>query len=183
GRSSRDFRNIKEMMWAEDGRFDALMEKLSVATIAYLQGQIDAGVQAVQLFDTWVEALHPIEYGQYVARYNEQIMQAVGDRTVPRMYFGKRWQHIVPWLGALPCEAFALGPQDDPSVFIGQFGHSRAIQGKADPAVLYADQGTMRVHVGDVLRRFEGCKRHIFNLGSGLMPDMTLEQVKRLVAT
>ncbi len=180
GQSSRDHRHIKQMMWANDGRYDSLMELLTTSTIEYLQQQIDSGAQVVQLFDTWLGAVSPGDFIRYVKPWVCRIFEALKDAGVPTIYFAKGLGHLTAHLADIPCTNFSL----DWNVSIDQFAAALpgyGLQGNLDPAYIYSDKSIIRQGVHQVLEDAKNVSRYVFNLGHGLSPDMELSKVQYLV--
>ena len=181
GRASRDFARTKSMMYSAPDLWHELMDRLASLTIDYLVAQIGAGVDAVQLFDSWVGALAQDDYARYVQPYSRRIFAAVGSTGVPAIHFGTNTATL---LGAMATDgAPIIGvdwrmPIDDAWDVIG---HDHGIQGNLDPAALFGTPATITEKAADVLRRAGGRPGHIFNLGHGLLPGTPLVNIERLV--
>lgn len=183
GAHSKDHRNLKLMMWAEDGRFDALMTLLTDATIEYLKQQVAHGAQTLQLFDTWLEVLSPSDFCRYVKPYIKKIFAALSDTGVPTLYFGKGIGKMMDEVADLGSSAFSIDWSSDLDKFVERFGASHALQGNLDPVCLYGDRALIRRKVEEVLKKAKGTRRHVFNLGHGISPDMEQDKVKFLIDT
>ena len=181
GRGGSDHRHVKQMMWSHDGRWHALMEVLTQATVEYLTEQVKAGAQALQLFDTWLEVLAPQDFEQHIRPWVGRIFDALRPLNVPLIYFGKGTGALLPWLDPLSCTAFSVDVRADLTQFQAHFGTSRALQGNLDPVVLYGDDALMDEAIGGILESMRSMQRYVFNLGHGLSPDMELPRVQRLV--
>lgn len=185
GGSSRDYRLSKAMMYTDTGAWDSLMARLARAVTLYLNAQIDAGAQVVQLFDSWAGCLGVEDYRRYVLPHTRSVLEAIRP-GVPVIHFATGNPALLPSLS----EAFgkkrrdtAVGvdwriPLDDAWRMIG---YDRAIQGNLDPAVLLAEPSEIRRRVRDILRRVAGRPGHIFNLGHGVLPQTPVENVLTLV--
>lgn len=177
GKPSRDFLKTKALMYGDGPTWNALMLRLSDVVATFLRAQIDAGVDAVQLFDSWVGCLSPDDYARYVQPYVQRIFDAVAPKGAPMIHFGVNTAEL---LGAMA---------DDGATTIGadwripldeawrRIGYDHGIQGNLDPAVLFAPRDVIRRAVEDVLARAESRPGHIFNLGHGLHPTTPLEGV------
>jgi len=174
GKPSREFARTKAMMYAEPATWHALMEVLTEQFVAYVRAQVAAGVDAIQLFDSWVGALGPADYREYVAPYSERILAAV---DVPTIHFGtgateELVAHFAGDVIGLDWRvSFTAVPED------------RAVQGNLDPAVLLAPWPYVETRALEVLDAAEG-RSHIFNLGHGVLPQTdpdVLTQLTRLV--
>jgi len=180
GKPSRDFVRTKSAMYGEPEMWRALMERLTTITITYLHAQADAGADALQLFDSWVGALGPADYAEYVQPYTRRIFAALRARGLPLIHFGTNTATLLDLM------------KDDGASVIGvdwrlpldaaweRIGPALGIQGNLDPAVLFAPRDVMESRADDVLRRAGGRPGHIFNLGHGLLPATPLDRVVQL---
>jgi len=185
GGSSRDYRLAKRLMYSDTGAWDALMGRLARAVTLYLNAQIDAGAQLVQLFDSWAGCLGPDDYRRYVLPHSRSVIEGLRP-DVPAIHFATGNPALLPLLG----EAF--GKKKRPAV-VGvdwrirlddawrAIGHDRAIQGNLDPAVLLTDPSEIRRRVKEILRQAAGRPGHVFNLGHGVLPQTPPENVVALV--
>ncbi len=180
GGASKDFAATKRFMLSDESAWDALMRKVTRSTAAYLNGQIDAGAQAVQVFDSWVGALGPAEYEKYVLPHSKNLIQSLRQGT-PVIHFGTG---TAPFLEKFAdAGAGVLGV--DHRIGLGEawsrIGADRAIQGNLDPAVLLRPLPEIRAEVRKILNEAGGRAGHIFNLGHGVLPETPLENVIALV--
>ncbi|HMA35397.1 MAG TPA: uroporphyrinogen decarboxylase [Chloroflexia bacterium] len=181
GKPSRDFIRVKGLMYREPALWHALMGKLSDLVIAYLQAQIAAGVDAVQLFDSWVGALSPRDYATYVFPHAQRILAAVGGH-VPVIHFGTNSATLLDQMAAAGGDVIGVDwrlPLDRAWALVGP---GRAVQGNLDPCLLLAPPAVLEAGAQDVLDRAAGRPGHIFNLGHGVHPETTVDQLARLVA-
>ncbi|HJP57497.1 MAG TPA: uroporphyrinogen decarboxylase [Gemmatimonadales bacterium] len=180
GRPTRDFVRTKTVMYGEPALWSGLMERLTGITIAFLAAQLDAGADAVQLFDSWIGALGPADYAEYAEPWVRRIFSALAPRGAPLIHFGTGTSALLPQMkddGASVIGVDWRIPLDDAW---DRIGHELAIQGNLDPAVLFAPRVVMEAHAADVLRRAGGRPGHIFNLGHGLLPGTPLERLLQL---
>jgi uroporphyrinogen decarboxylase len=181
GGSSRDFLKTKQMMYSEPRAWQLLMEKLAEVLSAYILAQIKAGAQAVQIFDSWVGALSPQDYVDYVQPYSHRLLQAAQATGVPVIHFGTGASTLLPAMKAAGGTVLGLDwrlPLDDGWKLLGL---DVAIQGNLDPAVLFAPQDEIGKRVEDIMRRADGRPGHIFNLGHGILQNTPVENVKAVV--
>ncbi len=211
GGSSRDFRRTKALMWNDTGAWDALMGRLARAVARLLNAQIDAGVQMVQLFDSWAGCLGPDDYRHYVLPHSRSVIEALRP-GVPVIHFATGNPALLPLLS----EAFGKHSGGDPPdvrvsdngtvpvrsphatarpAVVGVdwrvrldeawrvVGHDRAIQGNLDPAALLTPPAEVRHRVRAILRQADGRPGHIFNLGHGVLPHTPVENVLTLIET
>jgi uroporphyrinogen decarboxylase len=181
GGSSREFLKTKSMMYSTPEVFHALMEKLSIVLSDYLVAQIHAGAQAVQVFDSWVGALNPQEYENFVLPYSQKILQAVKKENTPAIHFGTNTATLLPLMKQAGGDVIGLDwriPLNDGWKILGD---DVAVQGNLDPALLFAPLPELKTRVHDILKRANGKPGHIFNLGHGILQNTPVENVKAVV--
>ena len=181
GRPSREFGLTKTLMYADPSLWHELMERLTSIMIAYLRAQVTAGIDALQLFDSWVGALSPQDYGEYVEPYSRRIFAALAPAGLPMIHFGTNTAGLLDQMkndGATVIGVDWRIPIDEAWTRVGSH---LGIQGNLDPAALLAPPSVMEAKALDVLRRVGGRPGHIFNLGHGLLPSTPLDNVLRLV--
>lgn len=183
GGSSRDYRTTKRMMLGEPEMWHSLMHKLTELVIAYLQAQVAAGVQAVQIFDSWAGSLSPFDYREYVLPYVNQCIAALHDShaNVPVIYFGTEMSGMLSLLRQTGADVLGVDWRIDLDEAWAQLGPGVAVQGNLDPAVLFAPWGEIERRAADILARAAGREGHIFNLGHGILTETPVEHVQRLV--
>jgi uroporphyrinogen decarboxylase len=181
GGSSREFLKTKTLMYSAPDVWQALMSSLSNVLAEYLVGQIRAGAQAVQIFDSWVGALSPQDYENFVLPYSQKILQAVQAENVPVIHFGTNTTTLLPLMKRAGGDVIGLDwriPLDDGWALLG---HDVAVQGNLDPALLFAPRPEIKKRVHDILRRAEGRPGHIFNLGHGILQHTPVDNVRAVV--
>jgi uroporphyrinogen decarboxylase len=180
GGPSRDYLHAKRLMYEEPEAWHRLMGILAGATARYLNGQIAAGAQAVQLFDSWVGALAPGDYRAFVQPHTRALIETLTPGT-PVIHFGTGTAGLLPWMRAAGGDVIGLDWRVDLDAGWAAVGHDVAVQGNLDPAVLLAPPRYIRERVKDVLDRAAGRPGHIFNLGHGVLPATPVEHVKAVV--
>jgi uroporphyrinogen decarboxylase len=179
GRGSRNYVHVKKLMYEAPAVWERLMDKLVIQVTSYLELQIAAGVDAVQLFDTWVGCLSVVDFRHYVLPHVRTLIGNLKGR-VPVIYFGTGNGHLLADVcGAAP-DVLAL----DWRVPLGATWRAtgvKAVQGNLDPIVLCANRETVRAQAADVLEQAGGRPGHIFNLGHGIIPETPVDNVKFLV--
>jgi uroporphyrinogen decarboxylase len=181
GGASRNYIRTKGMMYGDPQAWQALMEKLARVIAAYLVAQVEAGAQAIQLFDSWAGALSPEDYGEYVLPYSRQILQAVKRAGVPAIHFGTGTAALLPMMKAAGGEVIGLDWRTPLDWGWDQVGADSAVQGNLDPVALFAPRPELDRRVRSILDRAAGRRGHIFNLGHGILPETPLDSVKAVV--
>ena len=181
GGSSKDFRQIKTMMYQLPKLLHQLLDTVTKSVIAYLNAQIAAGVQTVMIFDTWGGVLTTSDYEAFSLQYLRQIVKGLntgnGDDRVPVILFTKGGGLWLEQIADTGCDALGL----DWSIEIGnarqRVGHKVALQGNMDPAMLRAPDERIRQEVKHILESYGKGSGHVFNLGHGITPDIDPEKV------
>jgi len=180
GGSSRDYRRVKTLMYTDAGAWNALMSRLSRAITLYLNAQIDAGAQLVQLFDSWVGCLGVDDYRRYVLPHTRSIIEAVTP-GIPVISFATGNPALLPLLSEAGGMVIGVDWRlrlDDAWHVIG---YDKAVQGNLDPVVLLGNQDGIRRRAKEILDQAAGRPGHIFNLGHGVLPQTPVENVIALV--
>lgn len=180
GSGSKTFSKAKKFLYTEPVLAHRLLEKITLSTINYLKGQIAAGADVVQVFDSWAGILSPEQYREFSLRYIAQICDAITE--VPVTVFAKGAFFALKEMGELNCNTIGLDWNMDPAESRAIIGHNKTLQGNLDPCVLYADDATLVRKTHEMLRAF-GPQRYIANLGHGVYPDIEPEKVKLFVNT
>jgi uroporphyrinogen decarboxylase len=181
GKPSREFLKVKALMYREPAVWHSLMEKLADTFARYVAAKARAGADVIQLFDSWVGALSPADYEEFVAPYSSRILDAV---DVPTIHFGTGTTALLPAMAAAGGDVIGLDWRIELDRGWELAGLDRAVQGNLDPAVLLAPWERIEGGVEDVLRRSGGRPGHIFNLGHGVLPQTdpaVLGRVRELV--
>jgi uroporphyrinogen decarboxylase len=179
GRPSRDFVRVKELMYREPSVWHALLDRLADGFADYVEAQVDAGADVVQLFDSWVGVLSVADYEEFVAPYSARILARL---EVPTIHFGTGTTHLLAAMAAVGGDAIGLDwrvPLDQGWLAVGP---DRAVQGNLDPAALFAPWPRIEAAADDVLARAGGRPGHVFNLGHGVLPETNSDDLTRLVA-
>ena len=183
GRASREFLRTKTMMYSAPETWHTLMTRLSDMVIAFMRAQAAAGVDALQLFDSWVGALSRNDYLRYVQPYARRIFAELAPLDVPLIHFGVNTATLLDAMttdGASILGADWRIPLDRAWDIIG---HEKGIQGNLDPAILLGSANVIGREVNDILDRAAGRPGHIFNLGHGLLPDTPVASIEHAIAT
>jgi uroporphyrinogen decarboxylase len=176
GKPSRDFTTVKQLMYREPETWHALMEKLTDCFVLYVGEQVRAGADVIQLFDSWVGALSPADYGEFVAPYSSRIVAAV---DVPTIHFGTGTTTLLDQMDGDVIGLDWRVALDDGGDVVGE---GKGVQGNLDPALLLAPWERVEAAALDVLQRARGRNGHIFNLGHGVLPPTDPDVLTRLAA-
>ncbi len=177
GGGSRNYIHTKQMMYGEPKVWHALMDKFSKVLTSYLRCQIEAGAQAVQLFDSWVGCLSASDYIEYVKPHVRSIFEGLKNAGVPLIHFGTGTAAILKDMREAGGNVIGVDwrvPLDEAWRTIG---HDRAVQGNLDPVALFGPIPEIERRVADILRRAERRPGHIFNLGHGILPNTPVDHV------
>lgn len=180
GGGSKQYVNTKKLMRSKCGGWDLLMEKLSEAITVYLNHQIAAGAQCVQLFDSWAGCLSPNDYTTFVLPWMKQIIAGITP-GVPVINFATGNPELLPLMRADRRTVVGVDWRIPLDVAWQRIGHDCSVQGNLDPAVLLADPDVIRQAVDQLLRSVEGRPGHIFNLGHGVFKETPVEHAIALV--
>lgn len=181
GKGSKDFAKAKQFIMTQPERAHALLDKITEATIAYLHIQIDAGCDAVQVFDSWGGMLSPAAYQQFSLPYMERITAAVKDR-VPVILFAKGAWYALEDLANSGASALGLSWTTPAEYARKVCGPNMVFQGNLDPSVLLADPATVARETKKMIDSFGG-RNHIVNLGHGVLPNTPVDSAKAFVET
>jgi uroporphyrinogen decarboxylase len=180
GGASRDFLRTKRFMRAERATWHALLGKLAEITAAYLNGQIAAGAQAVQLFDSWVGALSPDDYREFVQPHSRAVIERLSPGT-PVIHFGVGTATLLPLMREAGGDVIGLDWRVELGATWERLGHEVAVQGNLDPAVLISSPAEIRTAARRILDAAARRPGHIFNLGHGIHQETPVDNVKALV--
>jgi uroporphyrinogen decarboxylase len=180
GGGSRNYLKTKKLIYADPGAWRALMERLSTVVGKYLNAQIAAGAEAVQLFDSWAGCLAPDDYRNYVLPYTRATIAAVTPGT-PVIHFSTGTAGMLKSVRAAGGDVIGLDWRVNLDEGWEAVGHDVGVQGNLDPAALLASPKTIRVKVEDILKRAGKRPGHIFNLGHGVLPETPVDHVIAMV--
>ena len=180
GGSSRSFLHTKTLMYREPAAWHELMGRLARSIVRYLNAQIAAGAQAVQLFDSWVGCLGPEDYRRYVLQHVQSIAEGLTP-GVPLIHFGTGNPALLPLMTEAGGDVMGIDWRIDLAEAWQTVGHNRAVQGNLDPLTLLADRDTIAARATEVLDAAAGRPGHIFNLGHGVLQQTPVDHVRHLV--
>jgi len=181
GESSKDFLLLKSLMYREPLLYHALMEKLSLVVSDYLSAQIQAGAQAVQLFDTWSGILSPRDYREFVLPHVRRIVERVKTPGVPFILFGVGTAGLLEIMVETGADVLGIDWRTSMKDARRRLGPKLPLQGNLEPAVLYAPFEIIRERAREIMEDVGPQSAHVFNLGHGITPETPVEAVSELV--
>ena len=180
GGHSNNYLLTKSLMYQDHPTWDALMEKISKVLIRYLNAQIRSGVQAVQMFDSWVGCLTPSDYEDYVLPYSKKVMEGVS-KNVPLIHFATSHSTLLELMKRAGGEVIGVDWRVDIGEAWARLGYDIAIQGNLDPVILFGPMNLIEKNAKKILNSVGDRPGHIFNLGHGILPTTPPDHVAALV--
>ena len=180
GGGSRNYVHTKSLMYTDKGVWDAMMSLISRALVKYLNAQIAAGAQAVQLFDSWVGCLSPDDYREYVLPHTRSVIQNITPGT-PVLHFGTGTTSLLGLMREAGGDVIGVDWRVRLDEAWDQLGPSVGVMGNLDPVALFAGKDHIRNEARKILAQAGGRPGHIFNLGHGILPETPVENVIALV--
>jgi uroporphyrinogen decarboxylase len=181
GGGSASFRHTKTMMLDEPESFLLLLKKIEQTVRLYLEAQIAAGADAVQLFDTWAGALAPDHFKKFALDPLWGTLSSLQREGAPVIVFARGANHSLHDIAGLGADVVGLDWAIDLAVAREITGDRVALQGNLDPSVLYGSPESIRHEVQGILRKYGRGPGHVFNLGHGIAPDVPVEHVRAMV--
>ncbi|MFG1736618.1 uroporphyrinogen decarboxylase [Micromonospora chalcea] len=199
GGPSRTHAKTKALMYGDPDLWHALCSRLAEVTLAFLQVQIEAGVSAVQLFDSWAGALSEADYRRFVLPHSTYVLGGLADdcsgslrgdrraepeqsQRVPRIHFGVGTGELLGAMGEAGADVVGVDWRTPLDVATGRIGPDKAVQGNLDPAVLLAPWPVVETEVRRIVEQGRAAPGHVFNLGHGVLPETDPEVLTRVVA-
>lgn len=180
GKSSRVFSKVKYFMISQPAAWHALMEKISRAVTGYIHGQILAGADAIQLFDSWIGCLSPQEYREYVLPHSRAVIAGI-PKGIPIIHFGTGTGPFLKIFREAGGDVISVDHRIELDQAWEQVGYDVALQGNLDPLALCGPVDPLRSQVKKILDQAGGRPGHIFNLGHGIVPQTPVDSVIRLI--
>ena len=180
GGHSQNFALTKAMMYSNTAAWHRLCDLLATVVGEYMKAQIEAGAQAIQIFDSWAGALNSADYREVVLPHTRKIFDAIRGMGVPTIHFGTGTANILHDLRDAGGDVIGADWRIHLDDAWDRIGHDRAIQGNLDPTLLLAPLNRMLAGADDVLDRAKGRPGHIFNLGHGILPSTPIDHVQAL---
>ncbi len=182
GGPSRTHAKTKALMYGEPELWHALCARLAEVTLAFLRVQVEAGVSAVQLFDSWAGALSEADYRRYVLPHSTKVLAGLADAGVPRIHFGVGTAELLPAMGEAGADVVGVDWRTPLDVASRRIGADKAVQGNLDPCVLFAPWPVVEAEVRRILAEGRATPGHVFNLGHGVLPETDPDVLTRVVA-
>lgn len=180
GGGSKNYVHTKKLMYDDSGAWHALMSLIARALVKYLNAQIDAGAQAVQLFDSWVGCLGPDDYREFVLPHSQTVIQGI-QPGVPVIHFGTGTGALLELMREAGGDVIGLDWRVRLDKAWERIGHDVAVMGNLDPVALFAGTEALRSQAKRILDQAGGRPGHVFNLGHGILPQTPVENVIALV--
>src|SRR5919106_655758 len=180
GGGSKNYIHTKRLMYDDSGAWHAMMSLIARALVKYLNAQVDAGAQAVQLFDSWVGCLGPDDYREFVLPHSRAVIEGV-KRGVPVIHFGTGTAALLELMREAGGDVIGLDWRVRLDEAWQRVGHDVAVMGNFDPVALFASTDALRSQAKRILEQAGGRSGHVFNLGHGILPETPVENVIALV--
>ena len=171
GRPSRTYEKTKRLMYGEPDLWAALLDRLADLALSSLRSQVEAGAAAVQLFDSWAGALSPSDYERFVLPASRKVLTGIGETGVPRIHFGVSTGELLVLMRDAGADVVGVDWRVDLDDARERLGDDVTLQGNLDPVAVLAGVYVALDRSRDVLRRADGHRGHVFNLGHGVLPD------------
>lgn len=181
GNSSKTFTNVLKMLESEKKLLHKILDMLTDVSIDYLNTQIESGIDVAMIFDTWGSLLNDEQYEEFSLRYVNKIKNAISDKDIPLIYYVRETGSKIETLKNLDIDVLGIDSTTDIGAIKKQIGNKFAIQGNLDVNVLKKDESDIIKAIEDTLISYGSKSGHIFNLGTGITPDINPDKVKMLI--
>ncbi|HKS09496.1 MAG TPA: uroporphyrinogen decarboxylase [Pyrinomonadaceae bacterium] len=180
GGGSKNYVHTKQLMYNDSGAWHAMMSLIAASLVKYLNAQIEAGAQAIQIFDSWVGCLSPDDYREFVLPHTRAVIQNI-QPGVPVIHFGTGTATLLALMREAGGDVIGLDWRVRLDEGWRRVGHDVAVMGNLDPVALFAERDVLRAQAKRILDQAGGRPGHIFNLGHGILPETPVENVIELV--
>ncbi|WP_051341595.1 uroporphyrinogen decarboxylase [Pseudonocardia spinosispora] len=181
GGPSRNHERTKALMYSDPDTWHALLGHLAELALSFLREQVAAGVDAVQLFDSWAGALSERDYRRYVLPHSAAVLAGLADCGLPRIHFGVGTGELLGAMAEAGADVVGVDWRIPLDVAARRIGPGHAVQGNLDPAVLFAGSDAVEVEARRILAEGKAAEGHVFNLGHGVLPETDPDVLTRLV--
>ena len=182
GDPTRKFQTLRRLLERDAEMVHALLDRLAKMTIAYLNAQIDAGAQVVQLFDTWAGTLTDEEYRRFVLPVNRAIAAGLDRAAAPLILYINDAPHLIDAMLDSECDVISVGSRVEIGAAARLAGSRASLQGNLDPSELALPPERIAERVREIARAAKPARGHVLNLGHGCLPDTPVEGVRAFVA-
>jgi len=183
GGGSKNYKSVKGMRFARPDLLEKLLNKLGDAVVAYCKAQIEAGAQAIQLFDSWAGNLDADGYLTYVLPRIKDTIAKIKKENVPIIYFARGSMHLLDEVSQCGADVVGIDWSITSAAAKKAVAGRSAVQGNLDPTALYASPEVIRQNVRTMIEGFKGAKGYVANLGHGILPDIPVEHAKAFIAS
>jgi uroporphyrinogen decarboxylase len=180
GKGSRDYRQTKSFIFSRPDLWRRLADHLVGAILNYARGQVEAGAEAIQIFDSWVGCLSPQDYREHVLPHMKKLLSGLAGLGVPVIHFGTETATLLPMMAEAGGDVLGADWRIGLDAAWNLIGVDRAIQGNLDPTALFAGIDVVKRKAAAILDEAKGRPGHIFNLGHGILPGTPVDTVRRL---
>ncbi|HWD06734.1 MAG TPA: uroporphyrinogen decarboxylase [Amycolatopsis sp.] len=180
GGPSRNHEHTKALMHAEPRLWHELADRLAAIALTFLRAQLDAGADAIQLFDSWAGALSERDYREFVLPHSRKVLEGVASYGVPRIHFGVGTGELLTAMRDAGADVVGVDWRVPLDEAVRRLGGSAVVQGNLDPALLYAGWPVIEAEVRRIVGEGRAAKGHIFNLGHGVLPSVDPEVLTRI---
>jgi len=181
GGGSKQYQHVKTLMYSDPDTYHRLMEMITDTVISYLSAQIRAGVQVVQLFDSWVGCLGPDDYREYAYPYNRRIFDTLSRFDVPTIHFANQASTLLEQVVEAGGDIIGVDWRQDLDRAWRTIGYDRGIQGNFEPVALFGPIPEIRKRVKRIIDQAENRNGHIFNLGHGILPTTPIDHARAMI--
>jgi uroporphyrinogen decarboxylase len=182
GGGSKSYGYVKQMMFKEPGNFHALLDKIADTIILYLNAQIEAGAQIVQIFDSWAGELSAADYSEFALPYQQKIFASINRAAAPTIMYINNSDHFLEQMATCGADVLSLDWRTDLRLARTRVGDQFTLQGNLDPCILLSTPEIIRAKTQAVLESGGGNK-HILNLGHGILPMTPVENARAFIET
>jgi len=180
GGGSKNYAQVKRMMFAEPATFHALLDKIADTIVLYLNAQIEAGAQVIQLFDSWAGELSPRDYAEFALPYEQKIFESLNRDAAPRILYINGSGTLLEEMATCGADVLSIDWRVDLEAARARVGETLTLQGNLDPCVLLSTPENITERARELIRAGGG-RRHILNLGHGILPMTPVENAKAFI--
>ena len=181
GNSSKAFANVRKMLEGDEKLLHGILDMLTNISISYLNKQIEAGIDVAMIFDTWGSLLNDEQYEKFSLRYINKIKHSISNQDIPLIYYVRETDKKLEALKSLNIDVLGIDSTTEIGVIKKQIGDKFALQGNLDVNILKKDEKDIIIEIKKILTSYGSNSGHVFNLGTGITPDINPDKVKILI--